>query len=375
MTDRFNVTTSRTPIQAGLSISDKDYAHYRMRGSVVGVVLSVNAADDPENLYSTRVDDGHGSTHTCTVLVVEANQSTSMVLSNVVIPPQRPSGLDSYDEFLPRGSSNLVTGEELRSSLSETDPAELDGDYCVVSFVGDSLDQPYVSSWWPHPKNFYDPQTTGQAYRQAQGSPRALKQGGRSLTRINGVEFVVTKKGNLYLTTRFASSTLKFGEEAPTEGRWAREEDPEVGGSILINPKESQSLELVWDKIEEGKGIMGGAEAQIPQSNPKGNSGGNQTYEQTYLFADKETFSVQVPKNFKVKSGDEAVIEAENLVLLEASGVKLGKDASQPAARGTDLHTFLGELTVLTATGPAKINPVDIARFVEAVLSTKVTVE
>jgi len=378
MSSRFNISPNRTPIQAGLSLSGQDYGHYRMRGSLLGVVLTVTPSDDPKNIYSTRVSDAHGSAHTCSVLIVEANSAASMVLSNVVIPPQHPSGLDDYCEWLPRPTSNVTTGAELRSSLSETDPNELDGDWCVVSFLGGSLDAPYISSWWPHPKNFYDPQTTGNAYPTDGGSPRALKQGGRALTRLNGVEFVVTKQGSLYLSTRFANSKLKFGEDGPTEGRWGRTEDPDNGGSILINPKTSQSLELVWDKIDEGKGILGGVEAQIPQSNPKPTqAGGNQTYEKSYLFTDQNTVSIQVPRTFKVKSKDEAVIEATNLVELESAGIKLGKNAQagQGIPRGGDLHTFLGELTVLTATGPAKINQVDIDRFVAAVLSTKTIVE
>lgn len=375
MATRFNVSANLTPIQVGLSVCPDDYRHYRMRGSMVGIVLSVAPSDDPKNMFSKIIDTQHGAIHVCSVMIIEANQPTSMVLSNVVIPPGQPSGLDNYSEVLPRGSSNLVTGAELRSSLSGTDPNELDGDFCVVSFIGDSLDMPYISSWWPHPRNYYDTQTTGNAYPQENGPPKALDQGGRQFVRNNGVETVFTKQGNIYLSTRFANSTLKFGDNPPTEGRWAREEDTEVGGSILVNLKTSQSMELVWDKIQEGKARLGGLDAQIPQSNPKGPNEGNQTYAQTYIYSDKENFAVQVPKNFKIKSEDVARVEATNLVELESASVKLGKNAEQAAPRGEDLHTFLEELTVLTAMGPAKINTFDIDRFVAAVLSTKVKIE
>jgi hypothetical protein len=78
------------------------------------------------------------------------------------------------------------------------------------------------------------------------------------------------------------------------------------------------------------------------------------------LFFDTE-------QNTRIESGTEVVIEAPS--------IKSGENATEPMLKGDSMHTWLDNMVVLTAMGPASISPTDIASFPLQVHSTKSFVE
>ena len=139
-----------TPIQQALTVEDQDYRGVKQLHRLMqGVVIDVFPADDEEgNRSSWQSEDRKGFHHECSVLVINDGASSYMVLPHVVIPPSNPSGMDDYSERLPRPSTCLTTGEALTSGLAQTDPYDLDGDMCVVGFIGGMIDQPFIISWF-----------------------------------------------------------------------------------------------------------------------------------------------------------------------------------------------------------------------------------
>lgn len=373
---RPTTNVDRTPIQAGLSDRGSEYGHYRMLAPMLGVVLNVYPADAAKNKSAQITQDRRGSYHACSVLVLGSNNSSQLILPHVTLTPDSATGLDNYCERLPRGSSALVDGENFEESLSGIDPYTLDGDWCIIGFLGGNIDQPFVMRWFSHPRNVLDPQSTGQGGLDSNGTPRALDQSGRVFTRTNGVETVVNKDGDVYFSTRLSGATLKFErDQAPVEGRWNRTVPEDYGGSVLVNIKPSQVVELSWDPLKEGVGIMGRHETALPQTNPVQSQQIQDEYVNTHVVIDKDNVTIQLPKALIIETGDNTVIDSTNLVELEASEIKLGSDATQGVPRGDDLKTWLENLTVLTAMGPARINPADIATFLTQVVSTKSKVE
>lgn len=389
MSTRPQRSADRTVIQGSLSIDKRDYRHYNMIKPFLGVILEVFPADSQYNRGAHAREDRRSYFHQCKVLLVNTNSASQLIVSNVIITPDANTGLDDYYEHLPRGTSNLTDGEELNAALADIDPYTLDGDWCVVGFIGGNMDQPFIMRWWPHPKNYLDAGTSGEGNPNQSNQPQALEQQRRAFRRVNGIEWVVTQNGDIYLDTNFAGSTLKFDKDnfQPTEGRWPRQVDDEIGGSILVAVKPTQTLELTWDKPQEGTGVRGKQEAQLPQTNPRPTNRTQQgeELENTYIRVEKDRVNVKTveelvlatDERIVVSSDNEATINATNLIQLEAGQIKLGENAqtTQGVPRGFDLYTWLSSLTVLTAMGPASINPADIATFQADVLSTKTVVE
>lgn len=374
----------RTPIQSSLAGSGSQYTHYRMNSPMLGIVLEVYPADHEKNRASVNTVDRRGSMHMCSVLIVDSNSPSQIVLPNVVLTPDAPTGLDNFYETLPRGCSNLTDGQTFEPSMANLDTTTLDGDWCVVGFIGGNIDKPFVMRWWCHIKNTLDPQTTNNGNPDASGTPQSLDQTNRHFSRVNGVETVINKDGDIYISTALAGSTLQFSQnQTPTKGRWTRQTPTDYGGGILVNVKNSQTLELVWDELKEGVGIMGRAEEALPQTNPKQVNQTQDEYESTYVMVDKDRVKIDTPSNMdllcgdsiKITSDNETILTSTNLLELESPSIKLGTNAEQFAVRATDLQTWLSNLTVLTAMGPARINPADIATFLTQVASTKVKVE
>jgi len=378
---------NRGTTQQSLAIDSRDYKHFNVGSSYAGVVLRVYPADNLHTLGAQADPAHHGVFAECSVLCVGTNSGTLLKLDHVLIPPNGPSGLYSYHESLPRPSSNVIDGSDYDENLASLDPNKLDGDWCIVNFLGSNLTKPYIASWWQHPYNNLDSSTSGAGHPDSSGNPRALDQSGRVFDRVNGVEYITTKEGDLYVSTEFANSQLNYSEtRTPVRGSWDKTTDENLGGSIQVRVKQSQTLELDWNPSVEGLGINNGADPNLPQKNPPGTQQQPQEATNTTVFISKDDALVTVPtlmklktkQTFKVESDDNVGISATNELELESSSIKLGSDADQSLIRGEDLLAWLSNLTVLTATGPAKINPANITSFTnpttgDAVQSTKVT--
>lgn len=336
MTYRHILGVGGVPVQQSLTYEEGHQKHLQMSRSVLGVVWEVRPSDHFENRH-TRGKAARGAFHTCSVIILNDGLKCNYFLENVVITSDRPTGLDDYAEHMPRPSTKRVTGEALQPKLQGVDPYELDGDWCIVDFIGGNLDMPYIVKWWPHPKNMYDAATSGRGNPDRDGQGQALIQHERVFQRVNGVEQVITAEGDVYLSTRWANSTLKMGEEAATEGRWPRQER-EAGGSIHVTVKPSQSLEVTWRKQAEGSGVRDGQEDDLPQTNPPRTSSTNtEQLENLYLFADKDNLKV-AGKSVNLKVSERFVLESEGSVTISADSTVDVTAESATITVDTDLN-------------------------------------
>lgn len=365
---------SGSPVQQSMTARPQDYVGLNLTRTMLGVVLDVTPANDERNRSSYQREDRRGYLHTCTVLVIQDGRGTHFPLQNVIITPDSPSGLDDYYERLPRGSSSLTSGENYNNQLNHINPYDLDGDWCVVGFLGGSLDMPYVVRWWPHPHNPYDPLTSGNTNPNSAGSSPTLVQDGRYLHRINGVEFVVTKQGHIYVSTTRTNSNLSFGADlSPEEGRFPRSTDEDNGGSFKMWVKPSQSFELDFNEQEDGIGVEDVQDDQLPQTNPGGSNTSNGTKDNTYVKLTKEraflTVSDEIKLNSKKRilltSDEETTLTVGDDLTLDVSGdMSVSTDGGLTADVTQDLSVTVTGQTSITArttldvqvTGTATIN-------------------
>jgi hypothetical protein len=338
------------PIQQSLTNNPRDSVAVNVTKSVLGLVLSVNPPDADLNRAATQREDRRGYLHTCTVLVVEDGRSSIYTLGNVIITPDCRTGLDDYYERLPRGCSGLTTGANWNSQLVNINPYDLDGDWCVVSFLGGSLDTPFILRWWPHPKNPYDPATSGKRNPNAPTTPPYLNQTGRFLHRTNGVEFSITKSGDVYLSTYRANSTLRFGNPmSPEEGRFPRQLDDENGGSVKAWIKPSQSFELDWNVPVNGLGILDLSDPQLPQTNPE-NVGTAVAKQNTYVLADKDRIEIDTPEKFQLVSKKSVLLTSE-----EDTIITVGTDLTADVSGSCSITTPKFSLSLDETAGQLKI--------------------
>ena len=329
------------PVQQSMIVNPEDYSSFRVDRSMLGVVLSVNQADSVANRSAYQRADYRGYFHTCTVLVVQDGRDTFVPFENVVIPPTHVSGLDSYYERLPRGCSSLVTGEAFNAQLSQLNVYDLDGDWVVVSFLGGSLDLPYISNYWAHPRNPHDPATSGRRNPVTPSEGSTLAQPNRYFQRINGVEYVVTGKGDIYLSTYRANSSLRFGNDiSPVAGRFPRTLDEDTGGSVKLWVKPSQCLELDFNAPVDGIGIEDIQDDSLPQTNPGGRNTSSGGKDNTYVKLTKERGYLTVSDEIKLHSKKRILLTSEEETTLTV-GTNLTLDVSGDTSVSTD-----GGLTV-----------------------------
>lgn len=373
MTYRHTIDRTGTPIQQSMTVDIEDYGAQNVNTLMLGVILYVYPSDHSSNRSAILTTERHGHRHEATVLVQQDGTAGYSVLQNVVIPPSSPSGIDDFEEHLPRGSSSFVTGVQFDPGVHQVDPNELDGDWCVVGFIGGQLTSPCIISWWPHPRNVYDTATSGLA-----NHGKSLRQAGRYFSRKNGVETVITTAGDVILSTRFANSSIQVGTE-PSEGRFARQETVN-GGSISVQVKPSQIVEFMWDKPSEGTGVQGLREAEVPQTNPPLQERLPIEKVNTYIRFDAEYAEISVPvqitlfadeavvvesgqvieitagEEYSVSAGSDVSVTSESLIEQEAPRINIGTDAEEPVVLGNQFKTWLESMTVDTPMGPAKIS-------------------
>ena len=383
---RNNLLPDGTPVQQSMTVDREQYIVENINIPLLGVILDVRPSDDRNNRSAQEWEDFRGYVPECSVLIVRDN----MFLDRVLITPDMPAGIDDYYERLPRGSSKLVTGEELPSSFGNIDPMLLDGDWCIVGFFKGKIDSPYVMRWFPNPNNRFDPATSGKAFPNlATGEGAALEQAGRYFSRVNGVEFVITTEGDVSLSTRFSNSQMDFQKNAAaskggtftassssdnfsggtTEGRFPRTER-EDGGSVRVQMKPTQTFEVDFEPQIDGIGWDDVTNSELPQTNPEnpGNLPPDRTLvANTYARFDSSTIILDVPAEFEVTSKDLVNINVENtttitspeIYLVSETEVIIGTNTSdQFLALGTKLTGHLATPGIIASPmGPLSINP------------------
>lgn len=280
---------AREPIQQSMVSLPEDNNHLSFLHMELGVVLTVQLADATQNRSAMQSSVHRGWQHECTVQIVSNGRGGDYRLANVIIPPDRPSGLDNYEENLPRPSTKTFSGGELDLSLQRTSPYDLDGDWCVVGFLNGDQDQPFIIKWWTNPNNKTDPQTCGEGSPNSQGRGTTLNQTNRYFKRTNGVEVVITPKGDIYVDTNFAGTTPIFSEII--DGRYKRD-SVEHGGNVKVSVKPSATLELDWNKPVNSFGAKDVKDQFLPQTNPKNGESSITERENTYLKVDKDVLEL-----------------------------------------------------------------------------------
>jgi len=280
--------------------------------TVLGIVLRTYPSDVSRNLMTHYFSDRHAFVAVCDVIVVNDGQASVLWrLSNVMIPASHAGGLDNYEESLPRGSSKYINGEDFDISSHENDLNDLDGDWCVINFIGGNINVPYITNWWPHPRNTFDPQTFGEGHPNSQGEGQALEQfkngRGRYLRRINGVEQVINERGDIFLSTYYSNGDLTPNPDGDTErGRFSRSVDFSNGGGIRINVKTTQAMELNWNPQEDGIGLGDTFDPSLAQTNPPQTRpyySGNR--EALFIRLQNKAAIFETPSLFRVDSADQ----------------------------------------------------------------------
>jgi hypothetical protein len=277
-------------------------------------------------------------------------------LNNVIITPDSRTGLDDYYERLPKGCSALINGQPWNNEVNNIDPYKLDGDWCVVGFLGGSLDTPYILRWWPHPGNRFDAATSGQSNPNDRVRRPYLVQDSRFFHRINGVEFVISKQGHVYLSTYRANSNLAFGTPLqPQDGRFPRTLNEEEGGSFKAWIKPSQSFELDWNVPTNGLGVLDETDPDLPQTNPA-RAGVAQAKENTYLIADQTRFELDVPELFKVQSKRRILLTSEeDTTLTTKTSLNIAVETSFNANVKGSYTTLVGDSLLFEVTGNTEV--------------------
>ena len=149
---------------------------HRMAGACVGIVLSVQHADDEENLLFQHIrgdaaQTSQGSYLEATILLIWGHGPMFNIIDNVVVTQsktsaQGPTNDEPFDfsEEVPNGCTAKVL-DSFYANYGESGYEDLDGDYVLIDFLGGMWDLPYLAKWWPHPKNKRDASTKAQGKR------------------------------------------------------------------------------------------------------------------------------------------------------------------------------------------------------------------
>jgi hypothetical protein len=227
-------------------IHASDRADQSINTPMVGIILAISPSDDEENLTANVEQDQNGWRHECQVLVTDANNEPNLILENVVIPPPNHAGIDNFSEDLPRGKLRSLDGKKLSDHFNDHDLSNIDAEWCVIQFLGGSLDRPYISSWWSHPLNKHDPATSGQAVKgNSLTQVDKNKNKYRLFRRINGVQVLVSPEGDVYLDTTEANSKVDIQPKLKRMGM-------PNGGSVQVDIKSTKQLEFNWNAPVEG---------------------------------------------------------------------------------------------------------------------------
>ncbi len=326
MGDRNIFAPDGTPIQQGMVFDPADYNNYNMTRPMLGIVMDVHLADDSTtNRLALQYMDQRGPVHLASVQLLDDGGPADLPHPEVVITPDNRTGIDDYSENLPKGSTCLLTGDELNNGLHNIDPNILDGDMCVVMFVGGRLNSGFIVRWWPHTFNTFDPATSGEGNQDISGEGTTLAQSGRSFTRINGVEYVVTREGNVYLSTSLGGTKLIPGQGSQI-GRFARTRVAK-GGNIRVNVKPTALLEIDFNFQEDGIGSGNAHDPSLPQTNPSESApssilhNGSLALDGTYVRMEEKKVDIEVPEELRLKSNNRASLEAENDLSLKSKGI------------------------------------------------------
>lgn len=285
--------------QSGLQRYARDYQHERLNFPVVGIITAVHFSDDPQNTTAKAHTDQRGSAVTCDVIVVGDGTPNPWLLPNVVVLPEGPTGVDDFCESIPRPCSQMIDGSTYDSSLSNVDYEKLDGDWCVVAFIGGSLEQPIMMKWWPHPGNRQDPATAGfpiQTPSQGLTQSNTLDQGRRYFRRFAGTRLTVTAQGSVFLDTNQANSELTGNSSG------VQRKPDDNGGDVQLDVKPARQLQVNFNPSVP----LPKTQPSLPQPNPPQGEQARAT-DRTTVTLDKDTINLLAGKICEILTSDDYI--------------------------------------------------------------------
>lgn len=313
--------------QSNHSWNDADYRDYRIFYPVTGVVLEVFAPDHVANKSNQYDARQRGYYWEATVRILNHGIDADDVIRHVVILPRGASGVNDFSQDVPTPSTQLLDGSEYKSSFSNIDPDKLDGDRCIVQFLGGKYNQPIMTGWFPHPMNTEDPSTGGFA-------PGVIEQGAPTRRRYKGVDVTVTPTGSVFIDTNGGGSRI-----VGRPGGYTRE-FTEEGGDIQLDVKNSRRLEVNFNVPAPDSNL----EPSLPQPNP--NPGGSlsslRDEDGTRFFMDKDfvrAVAGQVAEIMSQASGAFVKVDEKGDVQADGPGqVVLGDPSVRTALANGVVH-------------------------------------
>lgn len=330
-----NTNQDGTVFQSGVGFNEGFYANNRLFHHFLGVILQVYQSDHPLNRGGVQNASQRSPHWEAEVFILNDTLDSSFRIPNVVIPPQGASGVDNYHEELPRGCSIMQDGSQYRSNLGGIDPEKLDGDMCVVGFIGGSIDQPYMICWWPHHGNLLDSATAGFPVTDGTSGElkdsKVLNQGRRLFKRYQGAKLTITDKGSLFIDTNESGSSMES-----SNNQFTRKTNDE-GGDIQVDVKKNRKFEINFNPIVP----LPKSEPSLSQKNPpdSGNDGTrsddqtavNLTQDQISLIAGKVVEILAKTEGISVKGQKQIAIEvsgSENITIkVNGGNVLIGDDS------------------------------------------------
>lgn len=230
------------PYQSGLQMFG-NYGISMKPGPVLGVVLSVHAADSEQNLLLRSV---RGSSDTskkaayaeADVLVLQSHYEENFILPHCLIAQMKSSRLGpaedepaDYSEDLPNGctAAELDALYDVSNSAQSFSAADLSGDWVYVDFLGGVLQMPVIRGWFSNPFNLSDAATSQEKKRFK--------------FRRNNSGYTVEPNGDFHWYHR-AGQYIQFKNKGITI--------KQVGGSV-IHMAENGSVSIVG---QDGKSIL-----------------------------------------------------------------------------------------------------------------------
>jgi hypothetical protein len=164
------------------------------------------------------------------------------------------------------------------------------------------------------------------------------------------VEYVITQRGDIYLSTYRSNSVLSFGDDlSPEEGRWRRTLNDDDGGSVKAWIKPSQVLELDWNEPQDGIGLEDLQDDNLPQTNPGGRNTASGDKDNTFVKVTKERVLLQTSEQIKLRSKKRILLTSDEETTLTVGG-DLTLDVS------SDMTTTVDGTSSTTVTGDTSIS-------------------
>ena len=325
--------------QSAHQYNESDYGDERLYYPVLGIILSVKSPDDASNKSNVKNSDQLGSRIECNVLVTNGGRASNWTVNNAPLMPMGACGIDNFHEETPRPCTQMINGAKFTGDLSNIDYNLLDGDRCLVSFIGGKISQPVITHWFPHPGNTFDPATGGFAEGALTQLPRLFK-------RYNGVKYTITNKGNVYFDTTDAGSIT-----TTINGQYVRKRT-DVGGNVNIDMKENATLIIDFNPTVP----VPVSEPSLRQANgpsaPKIEGERDEFLSNFYMDSDE----------IAVFGGETVKIGAEKSVDISALSIKLGtnletvEDADDQLVINASTTKILSETANIIATTSAELN-------------------